>query len=59
MKQIASIEADDGQEFNDDFIEGCSQLDKIAQPPGNLYILNSGNSGKFILIKICFYLFIF
>jgi len=48
MKQLTHIEADDEQELNDDFIEGHSQLDEIAQPPGNLYTLNGGDSGKFI-----------
>src|ERR1043165_9778888 len=46
MKQITSIEADDEQELNDNFIEGRSQLDEIAQPPSNLYTLNGGDSGK-------------
>lgn len=46
MKQIAETSDDNGCEFNDDFTEGRSQLDGIAKPPENLYILNDGDSGK-------------
>ncbi len=48
MKQITSIETDEEQELNDDFIESRSQLDEIAQPPDSLYTLNGGGNGKFI-----------
>src|SRR3954454_5574042 len=50
MKQITiEINDDEEQEPSDDFIEGCSQLNEIAQPPDNLYTLNGGDSGKLYL----------
>lgn len=45
MKRI-TIEDDKEQESNDDFVEAHFQLNEIAQPPDNLYILNGGDSGK-------------
>ncbi|CAB4374061.1 unnamed protein product [Rhizophagus irregularis] len=43
MKRI-TIEDDKEQESNDDFVETHFQLNEIAQPPDNLYILNGGDS---------------
>jgi len=46
MKRITIDIDDDKQESNDDFLEGQSQLNEIAQSPDNLYILNGGDSGR-------------
>jgi hypothetical protein len=66
MKRITIETDDEEQESNNDFIEGGSQLNEIAQPPDNLYILNGGDSSKlyliiflFIIIVIKFILFIY
>jgi hypothetical protein len=50
MRRII-IETNEEQDSNNNFIEGHSQLNEISQPPDNLYILNNGDSSKFLIFN--------